>query len=73
MKNHQAERDELVLEYHVTPGPGGLKCPLCGRWSPLDFSSPQGVRLTCTATRGCGTVTIMPRVQLVRAIKRHTV
>lgn len=68
MINHKVERDQIIQSYHVGKDPMGLKCPLCGRWSPLAFDSPQGVRLTCES---CGAVAIMPRVQLARAIKRY--
>ena len=64
----QIERDQEIQTYHVGEDPQGLKCPLCQRWSPLDFRSPEGVRLTCES---CGAVAIMPRVQLARAIKRY--
>jgi hypothetical protein len=66
MKNHQAERDEFIVDFHTEPDSSGLNCPLCGRWSPLQLDSPQGVRMVCD---GCGLHAIMPRVQLVRAIK----
>jgi len=66
MKNHQQERDEFIKDFHVRPDPSGLKCPLCGRWSALGFDSPQGVHLECDY---CGLRAIMPRVQLVKAIK----
>jgi hypothetical protein len=65
------ERDAAIQTYHVAQDPAGLKCPLCGRWSPADFSSPQGVRIVCRTT-DCGVVTIMPRVPLARAIRRRT-
>jgi len=64
------ERDAAIQTYHVQPDPAGLKCPLCGRWSPLAFDSPQGVRLVCDDAY-CGVVAIMPRVPLARAIKRR--
>jgi hypothetical protein len=68
MKNHKSERDEFILAYHTAKDPSGLKCPLCGAWSPLQIDSPQGVKLACTH---CGTVAVMPRVQLARAIQRY--
>lgn len=63
----QIERDRAILAFHTQEDPGGLKCPLCGRWSPLSFDSPQGVRLIC---HGCGLITVMPRAPLARAIKK---
>ena len=65
----QIERDRTIIDYHVGSDPGGLKCPLCGRWSPLHMDSPQGVRLEC---EGCGVITVMARVPLARAIRRRT-
>jgi hypothetical protein len=59
-----SERDDKVRAFHVDRG---LKCPVCAGWSPVSFDSPQGVRLECG---DCGAVAVMPRVQLVRAIKR---
>ncbi len=67
MKNLQKERDEFIEDYHVEPDPSGLKCPVCGSWSAADFSSPQGVKIICEK---CGAKAIMPRVQLIRAIKK---
>ncbi len=64
----QADRDEAIRLYHTRAG-GGLYCPLCRSWTPLHFDSPQGVRFACES---CGTVVIMPRVQLARAISRKT-
>lgn len=66
MKNNQQERDTFISDFHVEADPSGLKCPVCGTWSALQFASPQGVRLTCDT---CGMTAVMPRVQLVRAIK----
>jgi hypothetical protein len=71
MISKSQERDRAIQTFHVGEDPAGLKCPLCGRWSPLAFDSPQGVRLTCDA-RDCGVVTIMPRVPLARAIRRRS-
>jgi hypothetical protein len=65
---HKQERDRAIQTYHVAADPAGLKCPLCGRWSAIDFSSPQGVRLECGYD---GVVAIMPRVPLARAIRRR--
>jgi hypothetical protein len=65
------ERDEAIYAYHVSAIPKGLNCPLCGRWSPLRFDSPQGVRLACSFA-DCGAEAIMPRVPLARAIRRRT-
>lgn len=59
-------RDETIREYHTRKGPA-LCCPTCRAWNPLRFDSPQGVTMTCGV---CGTLTIMPRVQLARAIER---
>ena len=66
----QLEHDKAILSYHVGSNPAGLKCPVCGRWSPLAFDSPQGVRLDCHFG-DYGAVAILPRVQLARAIRNH--
>lgn len=68
--SRQTERDEVIKAYHIAEDRGGLKCPLCGRWSPVAFDSPQGIRLDC-AYRDCGVVAVMPRVPLARAIRRR--
>jgi len=65
------ERDREIEVYHVRAHPAGLTCPLCGRWSPIAFDSPQGIRLECHYA-DCGVVSVMARVPLARAIRRRT-
>lgn len=66
----QIERDKVIYNYHVSAPPAGLTCPVCGQWSPLSFDSPQGVRLICSY-KDCRAEAILPRVPLVRALKRN--
>ncbi len=61
------ERERIILDYHVRDD-GGLLCPLCGSWSALDCTGTQGVRMVCD----CGTITVMARAPLARAITRRS-
>ena len=63
-------RDKAIVNYNIAEG-GGLHCPLCGEWCPVSTggtAGPSGVRLNCT----CGTITILPRAPLARAIAKRT-